>query len=206
MWLIFCTRCAHFPYFCTTCTQHTSYVHLITNKYQCLEGLMINDLKKNSYSHDLHMQWPTELTVRVKSHVMWGASGATISPTKNISLTCRACCEFGIDSCFNWWGRPPTNPHTWTPEPANVCDYINVALARDLLSARHQDQSEYPPSFYSVGTRNSLPRSGNKLTTENYLRLRLICIELSPIPLHTFITQCLRTGTNLAFEWLVNLL
>jgi len=127
------------------------------------------------------MHWPTELTVRVKSHVMWGASVATISPTENTSLTCRACCEFGIESCFSWQGRPPTNPHTWTPEPATVCDYINVAVAWNfLLSARHQDQSEYPPSFYSVGTRSSLPRSGNRLITDSYLGLRLICTKISP--------------------------
>ena len=153
------------------------------------------------------MHGPTELAVTVKSQVMWGASVATISPTKNTSLTCRACCESGIESCFSWRGRPPTNPHTCTPEPATMCDYINVPLARNfLLPAKHQDQFEYPPSVYSVGTRNSLPRSGNRLTNENYLRLRLICIELSPIPLHTFITRCLGTGTNLVSEWLVNLL
>lgn len=66
------------------------------------------------------MHWPTELTVRVKCQVMWGASVATNSTTKNTSLTCRACCEFGIESCFSWRGRPPTNPHTWTPEPATM--------------------------------------------------------------------------------------
>jgi len=126
------------------------------------------------------MHWPTELTVIVKSQVMRCFSCYHLPYRKYLTH---------LQSLLWIWywellqlARQATNkPTHMDPRTCNSVWLHNVAVAWNfLLSARHQDQSEYPPSFYSVGTRSSLPRSGNRLITDNYLGLRLICTEISP--------------------------
>jgi hypothetical protein len=78
--------------------------------------------------------------------------------------------------------RQATNkPTHMDPRTCNRVWLHKCCICKKFLTFCKASRSVWVPTqFLSVDTRNCLPRRGTRLTTQNYLRLRLKCIEFRP--------------------------